>query len=103
VQIAVNAALDDGMDPEAIRAVLRGDPERMPASVSLVVRFAKGVLAMDGSEESVRTEIATQFGPTVLTELSLAIATARVFPTVKRGLGFARSCSVVAVAVEPRR
>ncbi len=35
-------------------------------------------------------------------ELSLAIASARVFPTVKRGLGFARSCSLVEIAVEPR-
>ena len=44
----------------------------------------------------------TSYRP-VVTELSLAIATARVFPSLKRGLGFARSCSLVDVAVEPRR
>jgi len=103
VQIAVNAALDDGMDPQAIRAVLDRNHEQMPARVSLVVRFAEGVLARNGSEDGVRNEIETQLGATVLTELSLAIACARVFPTLKRGLGFARSCALVKVVVEPRR
>lgn len=103
VQIAVNAALDDGMEPRAVRAILDRDRGRMPGGVSLAVRFAEGVLARDGSEDTPRSEIESQLGATVLTELSLAIATARVFPTVKRGLGFARSCSLVNVEVERRR
>jgi len=101
VQIAVNVALDEGMDPQAILAVLGRDHERMEGALALVVRFAEGVLARDGSEEAARREIEARFGATVLTELSLAIATARVFPTVKRGLGFARSCSLTRIAVEP--
>jgi alkylhydroperoxidase family enzyme len=103
VQIAVNAALAERMDPEAIRAVLERRLERLPEKVALAVRFAEGVLLRDGSEEAARDEIARQLGASVLTELSLAIASARVFPTVKRGLGFARSCSLVEVSVEPRR
>ena len=101
VQIAVNVALDEGMEPQVILAVLERDHERMEDAVGLVVRFAEGVLARDGSEEAARREIEARFGATVLTELSLAIATARVFPTVKRGLGFARSCSSTRIAVEP--
>jgi alkylhydroperoxidase family enzyme len=99
VQIAVNAALDDGMDPQAIRAVLDRNHAQLPSALSLVIRFADGVLAKDGSEEAARHDIETQFGATVLTELSLAIASARVFPTVKRGLGYARSCSAVEIAL----
>ena len=103
VQIAVNAALDDGMEPPAIRAVLDRNHEQMPGALSLAVRFAEGVLAKDGSEEAARDEIESQLGATVLTELSLAIASARVFPTIKRALGFARSCSLVKVEVATRR
>jgi hypothetical protein len=103
VQIAVNAALDDGIDPQAIRGVLDRDHQRLPPPVSLAVRFAEGVLARDGSEDVTRRQIEEQLGPRFLTELALAIASARVFPTVKRGLGFARSCSLVSIAVEPRR
>jgi alkylhydroperoxidase family enzyme len=100
VQVAVNAARDDGMDPQAIRAILHRHHEQLSDELSLVITFADGVLARDGSEEEARRAIETQLGLTVLTELSLAIASARVFPTVKRGLGFARSCSVVEVAYD---
>lgn len=54
------------------------------------------MLAGDGSDEAVRHEIETRFGATVLAELVLAIASARVSPTVKRGLGLALSCSSAA-------
>lgn len=101
VQIAVNAALDDGVAPELIRAVLRGDLQDLPEEVALAVRFARGVLARDGSEADARGRIEELLGPAVVTELSLAIATARVFPTAKRGMGFARSCSLVEISVEP--
>lgn len=103
VQIAVNAAIDDGVDPDIIKAVLDRNHDQMPKEVALVLRFAGGVLARDGSEEEARDEIVKQLGQTVVTELSLAIATARVFPALKRGLGFARSCALVEVAVESRR
>jgi len=102
VQIAVNAALDEGVGPDEVRAVLDRNRGQMSAAVSLAVRFAEGVLARDGSEEAARDEIERELGATVLAELSLAIASARVFPTVKRGLGFARSCSLVPVTVEAR-
>lgn len=103
VQIAVNAALDDGVEPEIITAVLARNHEQMPTEVALVLKFAEGVLARDGSEEQARDEIVRQRGQTVVTELSLAIATARVFPSLKRGLGFARSCALVEVVVPSRR
>lgn len=93
LQMAVNVALDGGMEPQTVRAVLSRDYPNLPKSLSLVVKFADGVLARDGSEEAARHEIETRFGTTVLAELALAIAGARVFPTVKRGLGFAVSCS----------
>jgi alkylhydroperoxidase family enzyme len=103
VQIAVNAAIDEGVEPDTIRAILHRNYDQMPKEVALVLTFAEGVLAKDGSEEKARDEIARELGQAVVTELSLAIATARVFPSLKRGLGFARSCASVKVEVESRR
>ena len=103
VQIAVNAAIDDGVEPDIIRAILDRNHDQLPKAVALVLKFAEGVLAKDGSEEEPRNEIVRQLGQTVVTELSLGIATARVFPSLKRGLGFARSCALVEVTVESRR
>lgn len=93
LQMAVNVALDEGIELQTVRAILSRDDQHMSDSVSLVVKFAQGVLAGDGSDEAVRHKIETRFGATVLAELVLAIASARVFPTVKRGLGLALSCS----------
>lgn len=100
LQMVVNVALDEGMEPQTIRAVLRRDYPYLPKLLSLVVKFADGVLARDGSEEAARHEIETRFGTTVLAELALAIAGARVFPTAKRGLGFAVSCSLVNLGID---
>ncbi len=103
VQIAVNAALDEGVEPQMIRALLKRDHDELPSDVSLAVRFAEGVLANDGSEDAPRRQIESRLGSTVLTELCLGIATARVFPTIKRGMGFAKSCSLIDIEVEPLR
>lgn len=95
LQGAINVALDEGVAPSSIAAVLDGDHSTMPLAMSLIVRFTEGVLAMDGSECGPRQEILDRYGPTTLGELSLAIASARVFPTIKRGLGHSGSCAAV--------
>ncbi len=103
VQIVVNMAVDDGVAPRVLRAVLDRDIAGMPEPVALAVRFAEGVLARDGSEDQARTELAQRYGAPVVAELSLAIASARVFPTLKRGMGFATSCSLVSLDLEGQR
>ena len=100
VQIAVNAALDDRVEAQVIRAILHRDTAEMPGSLPLVVRFAEAVLSRDGSEVAAGEQIEKQLGSSVLTELSLAVATARVFPTLKRGLGFAATCSLMDLDLE---
>lgn len=99
LQGAINVALAEGVAPQIIEAVLARDHSAMSQQVSLVTRFAQGILAMDCSEQAPRVEISTQYGTTVLAELSLAIASARVFPTLKRGLGYAGSCTAPRLAV----
>ena len=44
-------------------------------------------------------ELAQELGRAALVDLALAIASVRVFPTLKRGLGYAQSCSQVTVEV----
>ncbi|MFO0697842.1 MAG: hypothetical protein U0236_01345 [Nitrospira sp.] len=99
LQGAINVALDEGVAPSSIAAVLDGNHSTMPPAVSLIVRFTEGVLAMDSSECEPRQEILARYGVTTLAELSLAIASARVFPTVKRGLGHSVSCDAVKPAI----
>lgn len=103
LQAAIHVALDEGVSPQAIAAVLDRDFAKMTVPVSLAVRFSEGLAAMDGSEQAAREEIRGRLGDAVLADLSLAIASARVFPTLKRGLGHGASCSVARPVIQAVR
>jgi alkylhydroperoxidase family enzyme len=99
VQIAVNQAKRAGVPADQIRAVLDGKLDALPEEVRDAYRFAEAVLAANGEEDTWRERIRLKYGDEGLIEMALAIATCRVFPTLKRALGFAVSCSAVAVRV----
>jgi hypothetical protein len=102
LRMAVNLAMDDGMDGELVEAILRRDGMRMDRDVHLVVRFADGVLARDGSEAGARADIEERLGARALADVSLALGSARVFPTVKRGLGLAAACEPLSPRIASR-
>ena len=79
------------------RVVLRVDD--LPAELADVYRFAEEVVKASGEEDSYRERIRGHYGEEGLVELAMGIAFSRVFPTTKRALGYAKSCSVVRVEV----
>lgn len=62
-------------------------------------RFAAAVAAGTAEAAVLGERIEARLGRTAQVDLALAIATSRFFPTVKRGLGYARSCSLVPVRI----
>jgi alkylhydroperoxidase family enzyme len=99
VQIAVNQARKAGVPAELLRAVLDGKLDALPEEVTEAYRFAEAVLTANGEEDAWRARVRLRYGDEGLIEMALAIATCRVFPTIKRALGYAVSCSAVAVQV----
>lgn len=99
VQIGVNVAKKSGVPGDVLRAVIDRRPDDLPPDAALAYRFAEAVLASSGEEDGLREQVRTRFGERGLVELSLAIASAHVFPLVKRALGYATSCSRVEVRV----
>ncbi len=99
VQIGVNMARKAGVPIEQIRAAVEGRPDDLPEELADAYRFAEAVVTMSGSEEELREKIRARYGDEGLIELAYAIACGGVFPTVKRALGYARSCSLVPVEV----
>jgi alkylhydroperoxidase family enzyme len=99
VQIAVNLAKLDNVEPAILKAALAGRVEELPESLQDVYRFTESVVTVDGEEGTYRERLRKVFGEEGLIELALAIATCRVFPTLKRALGHAQSCSLVRVEV----
>ena len=99
VQTIVNLSLKAGVDPAILRAVLDERVEDLPADLKSVYGFAYAV-ATAAPDASGRVErLKLELGEDATAELALAVATTRVFPTVKRGLGYGVSCSRVTIGV----
>jgi hypothetical protein len=73
----------------------------MPDEVVLAYRFAKASLARDAAADELRIEIVKRWGQQGLISLAFALASARIFPTVKYALGHGQACSRVTVAGSP--
>lgn len=91
LQIGVEFAKNAGISPSTLEAVLENNSELSDDEL-LVVRYAKSIASHSAENETLFKQIREQLGETMLVDISLAIATAAVFPTFKRGLGIATPC-----------
>src|SRR5262249_21152844 len=99
VQIAVNQAKKAGVPGEDLRAGPEGAPDGLPEELRDVYRFAEAVVTRNGEADALRERIRLRYGDEGLIEMALAIASCRTFPITKRVLGYAVSCSKVAIHV----
>ena len=98
VQIVVNMARRDGVPDDLLRALIASHPEELPDDAREVYLFTDAVVNTDDEKAApLRERLRARFGEEALIELSFAIAAARVFPTVKRGLGYATSCALIEI------
>ncbi len=95
-QLNVTMALADGVRPATIAAVL-SDAADVPEEVRLGVRFARAAIAHDPAADELREEIEKRWGKRAVVSLSFAIATARLYPTLKYALGYGKTCQRVVV------
>jgi hypothetical protein len=100
-QLVVALAQKDGVRGDTLAAVLGGDDDALPSDVRLAVRFARATLAHDPAADDLREQIVAAWGAKGLVSIAFAIASARVFPTVKYALGFGRACQRVIVDGAP--
>jgi len=99
LQIAVNEARRAEIPRETIRAILDERYDALDPGLADVARFASAVSLPSGDAPELRESLRRRYGEEAFVELCLAIATARVFPSLKRGLGYATSCSMAPVEV----
>ena len=98
LQIAVNQALAEGVSPSIISSALAGGAS-LDADRKLYLDFGRAVSANEPEAEEMRLKLAEKLSPAAMVDLAIAIAGARVFPALKRGLGHAKSCSLVQIRV----
>lgn len=101
VQVGVDIAAAQGLDPAIMRAVITGDLHGMGATAGLAYRFAQASLARDmGACDPLRDEIVRRWGDAGLVAIGLTLMQARMYPTLKYALGYGKTCSRVQVAGE---
>lgn len=99
VQIGVNLARKQGLSREHLSAIVSRDPARLPAELADVYHFSEAITLNTDQQDVMRERIRERYGEKGLIEISMAVAMHRVYPTLKRGLGYAKSCSRVTVEV----
>lgn len=98
-QISVDMATAAGVKPEVLRAILAGDIAGMGETAALGYGFARAVLEKRLDEaDLMREAVIRRWGHKGLVALSLALTSARMYPTVKYALGHGKACSRVIVA-----
>lgn len=90
VQIESNLARREGVPAHYIHAALTGTYEELPEILADVCRFASNI-AQGWDCTDLRSKLRAHYGEEGMMELGIAISTARVYPTLKRALGFAES------------
>jgi hypothetical protein len=91
-------AADDGVAPDAIRAIIEADEPRMDEEAKLRWRFARAVLARDPDADGWRPAIEARWGKAAVVRLAVGIAAVRMYPVVKCAMGYGEACQRVRVA-----
>lgn len=100
LQTVINLSLAAGASPEVLRAAVAGDLAAMDERTRTAFEFARAIAARDIHAEDLRPVIERWWGKAGITEIALAIASTRVFPTVKRAMGYAQACQRVVIEGE---
>jgi hypothetical protein len=100
-QLGITMAEREGVAADTLRAIVAGDLRAMPDDVVLAYSFAKASLAHDAGADELRDEIVKRWGQRGLISLAFALASSRVYPTVKYALGHGKACTRLTVAGRP--
>lgn len=99
VQVEVNLSKEDGLASDLIKAVVEMRPSDLPEELGDVYLFTECIIHNSGDVEPLRAKMRQRYGERGLVELAMAIAMARSFPTLKRGMGYATSCNIRSLKV----
>ena len=93
VEIVRGFALADRMDADRLQNALMGKPDN--ADDGLAYGFGEAIAGGDVARASeLGDQLEAHFSRPIRTELTLAAASGRLYPAIKRGLGFASACTI---------
>lgn len=96
-QLGVSMAERAGMDPKLISSLIAGEFDSLPAPIADTARFVVATLRRSAEADELRERVEKHFGRTGVLSIAFAIATSRIYPTVKYALGYGHACQRVSV------
>jgi hypothetical protein len=99
VQLVVDMALEAQVPSDQLALCLQGHADAA-GDVGLGYRFAQAAITNAFDLDQLRDEIERRFGASTVAATSFAASSGRIYPVLKRGLGFGQTCSIVRVKKE---
>ena len=97
VQLVIDMAIEANVPADDLACCLKGCAEDA-GDVGLGFRFSQAAISGGSDLDALRAEIEENFGRKALIAASFAASSGRVYPVLKRGLGFGQTCLDVKVA-----
>ena len=98
LQLCVFMATEHGISKELINSALSGGSD-LPDSLKDIFMYTRCVAGNTDIPEDLEERIHGKLDSPSLIELALCIACAKVFPALKRTLGYAKSCHLIEIQV----
>ena len=99
LQLAARYAVEAGVPRETIEAALN-QPETLTEKQASVHTFANSILQGAPDHDALRQKLVNEIGEAAVIEIALKVASAQIFPVVKRALGHYQSCTLVSIEIE---
>lgn len=98
LQLNVKMALEAGVARDLLETVLTNSAA-LPDALKDIYDYAACVAGHEAIDEALMDRIKAHHDKGALLEFALCIASAKVFATIKRALGYARACRLVEIAL----
>jgi hypothetical protein len=96
-QLCIDMATRDGMEPEKLAALVRGDIDVAGPDAALGYRYGMAVATNADTVLPLVEQARKRYGERGLVSLALSATSARNYPALKRGLGHGAICQRVVV------
>lgn len=96
LELNVKMAKEQGVASDLLKAALKGGQD-LPADLNLVYRYARQVAAQGSVDEAILSDMENTYSQGQRLEFGLAIAAAKVFPTIKRAVGMKEACALISI------
>ena len=97
-QLTVQMAEEGGMATDQLEAVIQRDTAAMSEEVRLAFVFAEALTEQRADLDEAREAIRAKWGDAGVIEATLGTQAGRLYPMVKRGMGYDKTCRQLMVA-----